>query len=195
MYNFIPFITYALVVTFTPGPNNIMSMINATKYSYRKTFPFMFGVFTGFFFLMLISSYFNLFLFEYIPKIEPFMKIIGGLYMLYLAISIIKSNNKNHNIIAKTNTFTTGIILQLLNVKAILYSLTVMSSFIIPQFKSKLLLILFSLFLSLLAFISLNCWALFGSFFNKLIKKHEKTFNIIMASLLIYSALLISGLL
>jgi len=90
MQNFIPFISYVFIVTFTPGPNNIMSMVNATKYGYKKTFNFMFGVFTGFFILLLISSYSNLFLYKYIPKIEPFMKIIGGIYMLYLAYIIVK---------------------------------------------------------------------------------------------------------
>jgi threonine/homoserine/homoserine lactone efflux protein len=196
MNNFLPFISYVFVVTFTPGPNNIMSMVNATKYGHKKTFPFMFGVFTGFLLLMLLSSYSNLFLFMYIPKIEPFMKVLGGVYMLYLAINIMIPNHKNSNKkITKTNTFKNGIILQFLNVKAILYAITVMGTFIIPQYQSKLMLLLFSILLAFVAFISLNCWALFGSIFNKYIEKHEKVFNIIMGSLLIYSALLISGLL
>jgi threonine/homoserine/homoserine lactone efflux protein len=196
MNNFLPFISYVFVVTFTPGPNNIMSMVNATKYGYKKTFTFMFGVFTGFLLLMLLSSYSNLFLFMYIPKIEPFMKILGGIYMLYLAIHIMIPNHKNNNEkITKTNTFKNGIILQLVNVKAILYAITVMGTFIIPQYQSKLMLLFFSILLAFVAFTSLNCWALFGSVFNKYIEKHEKVFNIIMGSLLIYSALLISGIL
>jgi len=68
-----------------------------------------------------------------------------------------------------------------------------MGTFIIPNYESKLVLIFFSFLLSFIGFISLNCWALFGSFFNKFIKKYEKPFNIVMASLLIYSALLVSG--
>jgi len=193
MQNFIPFISYVFIVTFTPGPNNIMSMVNATKYGYKKTFNFMFGVFTGFFILLLVSSYSNLFLYNYIPKVEPFMKIIGGLYMLYLAYIIVKPTHNHKKELVKTNTFKAGLTLQLVNVKVILYCITIMGTFIIPNYESKLVLIFFSFLLAFIGFISLNCWAFFGNFFNKLIKKYEKPFNIVMASLLIYSALLISG--
>ena len=166
MDNLFSFISYVLVVTFTPGPNNIMSMINATKYGYKKTFQFMFGVFVGFFVLMILSSFSNLFLFKYIPKIEPYMKVIGGLYMLYLAKNILKPKNDSTNHENKTATFKTGLLLQLVNVKVILYCLTVVSTFIIPSFQGKVILIIFSLLLAFTAFISLNCWAFFGSFFN-----------------------------
>lgn len=194
MENLFSFISYVFVVTFTPGPNNIMSMINATQYGYKKTLRFMLGVFTGFFVLMVISSFSNLFLFQYIPKIEPYMKAIGGLYMLYLASSILKPKKESKDTVNTTATFQTGLLLQLVNVKVILYCLTVVSTFIIPNFQSRMILIGFSFLLALTAFVSVNCWALFGSFFNQYINKYEKTFNIVMALLLIYSALMITGL-
>ena len=193
MENLFSFISYVFVVTFTPGPNNIMSMINATQYGYKKTLRFMLGVFTGFFVLMVVSSFSNLFLFEYVPKIKPYMKAVGGLYMLYLAGNILKPKKKSEDTVNRTATFQTGLLLQLVNVKVILYCLTVVSTFIVPNFQSKIILIGFSLFLALTAFVSVNCWALFGSFFNKYISKYEKTFNIVMALLLIYSALMITG--
>jgi threonine/homoserine/homoserine lactone efflux protein len=56
-----------------------------------------------------------------------------------------------------------------------------------------MILIGFSFLLALTAFVSVNCWALFGSFFNQYINKYEKTFNIAMALLLVYSALMITG--
>lgn len=194
MENLFSFISYVFVVTFTPGPNNIMSMINATQYGYKKTLRFMLGVFTGFFVLMVISSFSNLFLFQYIPKIEPYMKAVGGLYMLYLASSILKPKKESKDTVNTTATFQTGLLLQLVNVKVILYCLTVVSTFIIPNFQSRMILIGFSFLLALTAFVSVNCWALFGSFFNQYINKYEKTFNIVMALLLIYSALMITGL-
>ncbi len=64
MFPLIPFLSYVFVVTFTPGPNNIMSMVNASQYGYKKTLNFIFGVLTGFILIMILSSYFNLFLFK-----------------------------------------------------------------------------------------------------------------------------------
>lgn len=48
MPNFAAFISYALITTFTPGPNNIMSMSNASRYGFKKSIMFNVGVFLVF---------------------------------------------------------------------------------------------------------------------------------------------------
>ncbi|HWJ02835.1 MAG TPA: lysine transporter LysE, partial [Verrucomicrobiae bacterium] len=37
MPNFAAFLSYVLVTSFTPGPNNIMSMSNASRYGFKKS--------------------------------------------------------------------------------------------------------------------------------------------------------------
>src|SRR6056297_2508973 len=85
------FLSYVIVVSFTPGPNNILSMVNASRDGFKKTLRFLLGIFTGFFTLLLLSSYFNLVLFSLMPKIKLLMSIVGASYMTYLAIKIMKS--------------------------------------------------------------------------------------------------------
>jgi len=68
MINLIPFLSYVFVTTFTPGPNNILSMVNAKKYGFKNSFRFNLGILTGFIILMIACSYFNLFLVGLIPK-------------------------------------------------------------------------------------------------------------------------------
>ncbi len=46
MPNFSAFLSYVIITTFTPGPNNIMSMSNASRYGFRKSLPFNVGVFS-----------------------------------------------------------------------------------------------------------------------------------------------------
>ncbi len=195
MENLFPFFSYVFVVTFTPGPNNIMSMAIANKYSFKKSLNFRFGVFTGFFIIMLMSSYFNLLLFRVIPRIKVFMGIVGAIYMTYLAIKIIQSkNNSDKNDSRKTTSFITGISMQFVNAKGILYAITVVSNFIIPYYKSNIALFLFSILLPFIAFISVTCWALFGALFQKFLSKYWKIFNYVMGLLLLYSAVKISGI-
>lgn len=203
MFNLAAFLSYVFVVTFTPGPNNIMAMANAGKYGFKKTLEFNAGVFSGFLVILLFSTYFNLLLFNIMPRVKVFMGILGAVYMLYLAIHIMKSkepdnessvtsdNNKGN----KLNLFFTGMTLQIVNPKGILFGITVMSNFIIPYYKSNVALILFSLFLGFLCFLSTTSWALFGSLFNKFLFNYRKQFNIAMGLLLIYSAVSISGIL
>jgi len=199
MENLVPFLSYVFVVTFTPGPNNISSMANANKYGYKNTLNFMLGIFTGFIVIMLLCSFFNSLLFNYIPKIKPVMSIVGAGFMVYLAIKIMKpheENSKENNKSEKhsSNTFLTGMTMQLVNPKVIIYGITVVSNFIIPYYKSPISLFVFSVLLAVVSFISVNTWAFCGSIFNKLLSKYERQFNIIMGLLLIYSAVSISGL-
>ena len=42
--NFFAFITYVVVTTFTPGPNNMMAMSNGLQDGFRKTLRFLAGV-------------------------------------------------------------------------------------------------------------------------------------------------------
>ena len=83
----------------------------------------------------------------------------------------------------KLNLYLSGLALQLINPKVILYSITVISNFIIPYYKSNTALILFSLLLSIIGFASITSWALFGSIFNKFLSKYKKQFNIVMGIL------------
>ena len=211
MFNLTAFLSYVFVVTFTPGPNNIMAMVNASKFGFRRTVKFLLGVFTGFFIILILSAYFNLVLFSLMPKIKVFMEILGAGYMLYLAVKIIKSkepevnkdveedcdSNSFEKISEKSdslNSFYTGMTMQFVNPKAILYCITVISNFIIPYFNSNIILLYFSFFLAFIGLMSTASWALFGSLFNKFLSEYRRAFNIAMGLLLIYSALSISGI-
>ena len=186
-----------------------MAMANAGRYGFKKTLEFNAGVFAGFLVIITLASYFNLLLFNLIPKVKIFMGILGAGYMLYLAYKIMHSTKEaieedparednlettTENENKKWNLFLTAIALQFINPKTILYAIVIMSNFIIPYYKSNIALILFSLFLGFVCFLSTTSWALFGSLFNKFLSKYQKQFNIAMGLLLIYSAVSISGI-
>lgn len=193
MFSLSAFLSYAFAVTFSPGPNNILSMNNASKKGFKKTMPFILGVFLGFTLIMLATSYFNLILAGLLPQIEHYMKYIGASYMVYLALKILGVNfTKKKDIEANINTFKTGLLMQFLNPKVILYGLTMTSGFIIPYFQG-LDLFIFSLLLAFIAFIATSSWALFGTLLNHLLSKYNRQFNIFMSGLLIYSAIKILG--
>lgn len=190
MFSITAFLSYVFVTTFTPGPNNVMAMSNGSYFGYKKAFKFILGVTAGFAIIMLLSSYINLLLFNFIPKIRLFMDFLGFAYMIYLAVKILKSSaNPEDSANDSMNTFLTGMSMQFINPKVILYGITVTSSFIIPYYDSNLLLFLFSIFLAFVGFLATSCWALFGALFQKFLSQYRKPFNIFMALLLIYSAL------
>lgn len=184
------FLLYVFVTAFTPGPNNIMAMLVANKYGLKKTIRFSLGVGSGFFVLILLCAYFGLLLKSFIPKVEFIMTILGVIYMLYLAIKIITSKNDgNHNDGDKNNSFLTGMLLQFINPKGILYGITTISTFVLPYHTSNVSLIFYSFFLAFVGFLGTYSWGVFGSIFRKFLSKYNTQFNIVMALLLMFSAI------
>ncbi|MFB6589771.1 LysE family translocator, partial [Bacillus thuringiensis] len=137
-----------------------------------------------------LCSFFNILLINILPIIEAPLKILGVAYMLYLAFKIF-TNKGNTNLDEKNNKnlFTVGVFLQFVNPKGILFGLTVVSTFILPYYNSYSSFLLFSLFLGIVGLTSTFSWSLFGSMFQKLLLKHNQLFNIIMAVLLVFSAI------
>ncbi|MEI2356444.1 LysE family transporter, partial [Mesobacillus zeae] len=87
------------------------------------------------------------------------------------------------------NLFIIGVLVQFINPKGILYGITVVSTFILPYYTSYFSYFIFSLFLGIVGLMSSSFWSLFGSIFQKFLAKYRQLFNIIMALLLVYSAI------
>jgi cysteine/O-acetylserine efflux protein len=190
MANFYPFLAYVFVTTFTPGPNNIMSMSNAMRDGYKRTFGFLVGIFTGFLVVMLLSGLLNVVLVGLLPQVKFWLNILGAAYMVYLAIHIILSKPANDQPGAGAlNSFAAGFSLQFINLKGILYGVTVFSIFIVPVYQNPLMVSLFALILALVGFLAISSWALGGNVFRHWLSKYYRLFNWTMGALLIYTAL------
>ncbi len=164
----VPFLLYVFVTSFTPGPNNMMAMAYANKYGFRKSLRFIFGVTAGIAVISLLSSYFNLFLYSFIPKIKVVMSMLGGLYLVYLAMRIMMNNpGGKQGGSEKSNSFLAGFLLQFVNPKVMLYGITAISTFVIPFFHSNSSLVLFSLFLAFAGFFG---YRLLGNLWRNLSK-------------------------
>ncbi|EEL67268.1 LysE family translocator [Bacillus mycoides] len=184
------FSLFVFISSFTPGPNNFLAMTYANQHGLKSSIKFCFGVAFGFFIITSLCSFFNIILINILPIIEFPLKILGVAYMLYLAVKILNSKSSaNTNEKSNKNLFLVGIMLQFVNPKGILFGLTVVSTFILPYYNSYSSYLLFSLFLGVVGLMSTFSWSLFGSMFQKLLLKHNQFFNIIMAVLLIFSAI------
>ena len=189
MPDFLPFLSYVLIATFTPGPNNLMAMSRAGKSGFKTALPFNAGVFTGVFLILMICAFFSGMLLRYMPGIKPYLAVIGALYILWLAYKVYRSDyTKKEDSRPNHKGYLQGVIMQFVNPKAILFCLTVVTSFIIPYYKSVFVHIGFAMALAGTAFTATCCWALFGSGFNRILIRHSKILNAVMALLLVYAA-------
>ncbi|MGD6963968.1 LysE family translocator [Fictibacillus phosphorivorans] len=188
--NITSFLVYCFVVTFTPGPTNIVILSTVHNFGTRKAMNYTYGATFAFGVLLVVSAMLNTILLSIIPRILIVMKLIGSLYMFYLAYQIYKmrSSKPTGN---QTATFMSGFLMQFLNPKVVLFTMTVIPSFILPYYISKFAVALSVLSITLIGFLAFLTWVLFGTIFKAFLHKHNKPVNIMMALFLVCSATMI----
>lgn len=188
--DFSAFFACSVITAFTPGPNNIMAMTASIKHGFGKAAVFCAGVFWGFIIDMTLCALATSYLYGHLPVIEQPMRWLGAAYILYLAIMVYrdKGGDKETETTESPAGFFTGVVMQLVNIKVILYGITAMSTFVLPHYKTPGALAVFILLLSVIGFAGTVCWALFGSLFQRYFISHRKPLNIAMSLLLVYCA-------
>lgn len=188
MFNATAFLTYIVITSITPGPNNIMSMSNASRFGFRRSMPFNFGVWLGFTIVMLACTVFSATLQTVVPVIKPAMLVVGAGYILWLAWKILNSSTEVSETTSSA-TFKSGLMLQFVNVKIYIYGITAMSVFILPHFSNGWVVLLFMLLLCVVGCTSNTLWTIGGSVFRKLFVRYGRIINMVMAAALVYCAI------
>ncbi|MEH7524973.1 LysE family transporter [Bacillus sp. JJ1503] len=184
------FIIYCFIVTFTPGPTNIVILSTVHNYGPKRAMEYTYGATIAFGLLLGISAMLNAVLITVIPKILIGMQIIGTIYMLYLSYQIYKmdtSESTENN----TGTFTTGFLMQFLNPKVVIFTLTVIPSFVLPYYTDMPAVTISVIVITIIGFLAFISWVLFGAILKKFLQKHTRMVNVIMALGLVYATIMI----
>ncbi|ODA40644.1 LysE family transporter [Desulfosporosinus sp. BG] len=191
--NITSFLIYCVIVTFTPGPTNIVILSTAHNFGTKRAMEYSYGATVAFGILLGISAVLNTVLLALIPKVLLIMQVIGSVYMLYLAYQIYKMDVSDSAGI-QTGTFISGFLMQFINPKVVLFTMTVIPSFVMPFYTAPPALAVFVAAITIIGFCAFITWVLFGVMFKEFLKKYQKTVNIIMALFLVYSAIVASGI-
>lgn len=194
---FLAFVSFVVVTIYTPGPNNISSASMGILYGYKKTLGYLMGIATGFFIILLLSGWVSSLLLEKFPAFEQMLRIIGALYILWLAWGTLRASYAFKDAEHPPFGFPKGFFLQILNPKGIIFGLTLYGTFLANQINSFFALLLTAVIFASIAFSSISLWTLFGAGIRKYLNKPriKQVLNIILAVLLVYSAVELSGIL
>lgn len=151
---------------------------------------YTYGATIAFGLLLAASAVLNTTLAAVLPKILIFMQVVGTLYMLYLASQIYRmdASKASDN---KTGGFLTGFLMQFLNPKVVLFTITVLPGFVLPYYTGVKVVSLSVLAITIIGFLAFSTWVLFGAIFKKFLQKYEKAVNVVMALFLVYAAAMI----
>lgn len=186
--NIAAFLSYIIITSVTPGPSNLLMMNEARRYGFKGAWKFNSGILTGFALLGIVSGLFTAGLYQWIPVIEPYFKAAGALYLVYLAGKIGFPKAGSSQASELESSFYTGLLFQLINVKSILFFLTVMSVFIMPAAQSVSIMIFYTAVTIVLGWTALLLWSMFGSLLKNVWHRYDRIFRVVMAALLIYAA-------
>ncbi|EHS59382.1 LysE family transporter [Paenibacillus kribbensis] len=184
------FLIYCMIATFTPGPTNIVILSTVHNFGAKKAMKYTYGATIAFGLLLVISAILNTMLVTIIPKILIVMQIIGSCYMFYLAYQVYKMDTSNPTV-NQTATFMSGFLMQFLNPKVVLFTMTVIPSFIMPHYIAIPAVTISIVAITLIGFLAFVTWVLFGTIFKEFLQKHSKIVNVMMTLFLAYAAIMI----
>jgi threonine/homoserine/homoserine lactone efflux protein len=77
--------TYTVVMTITPGPNNILLLSSGLNFGLRRTGWHLAGILSGVWLQICVTGAGLGALFALVPELQILLKLTGSLYMLWLA--------------------------------------------------------------------------------------------------------------
>lgn len=94
MDNLLSIFLFTLVMTITPGPNNIMILSSGLNFGIKKSLPHLFGIAFGFpIMLIAIGLGLDVLIVKY-PEIHIVVKVLGVGYLLYLAFKLFTTTKR-----------------------------------------------------------------------------------------------------
>jgi len=187
---FAALLLYAFVATVTPGPNNLMVLASGVNFGFRRTVPHMLGITFGFAFMVLTLGLGMAQIFRLYPPLFALLKILGALYMLWLAWKIATSGpiGEAGGTRGAPLGFFGAAMFQWVNPKAWMMGLTAVSTYVMVDGLMFNSLIIAAVF----AVLTMPCvmlWAGFGVGLKHILDNPQtlRTFNVVMAVLLVLS--------
>jgi threonine/homoserine/homoserine lactone efflux protein len=186
----IAFVLFAVVMFFTPGPNNVMLLSSGLTHGFRRTLPHIAGVTVGVAFMIAAVGLGLGAIFIAYPLLQKILRYAGAAYLIWLAagIAISGAAPSTQDNRRGPMTFWGAAVFQWVNVKGwVMVIGTITAYAAIASFPWNIAIqTAVSLVVGALATVA---WALFGSALRPVLRSPGavRAFNIAMAALLLAS--------
>lgn len=188
----VPFLIFSVSSILSPGPANIAASAFGQEVGYRGTLRFLSGMALCFALAMASFGLATESLHAIFPAVSPYLKWAGAVYMAWLAISLFIPSKAGSDVRIRAPSFGKGILMILTNPKLYLFAAALFASFGSSLARGIPSVLALSAGLGAIQFTSASAWALLGVGFSRALGKRgfRKAFTVIMAALLVLSAVL-----
>ena len=189
--DWIPMLTFLLVASITPGPNNLTAAAMGMRSGFRKAFLFSLGVYIGVSLLLTVTGFLKLAIQDFFRTYVWIFKILGSAYLLWLAWGMIRKSG-GIDTDRPDASLLKGVALQLVNPKGLFFAITMYSTFLAAEFTAAQTALL-AFTLPLVTIVCVSTWGYAGSFLSRYLENdtHRRIFYWIMALLLVYTVVTI----
>ncbi len=156
-------LVFTLPVSLLPGPNNLLSAAHSSRHGFNKSLPLISGMVIGWFLLGVVVAFGALFI-EENENLLRILTYIGVVYIIYLSYQISVSSPVDEKDISDERLgMGTGIVLQVVNGKAFVHLLILMTTFgtvFGTDLLGKMIIVVLNVAIKLVGWFG---WASFGS--------------------------------
>src|SRR5215207_6400720 len=192
---FTALLVLATAMSFSPGPNTTLSTALAANHGLRRAMPFVCAVPVGWGMLLSLCALGLGALLLAVPLMALAVKVIGVVYLLWMASKIARSRQLSEADAEKMNVgFWQGAALQFVNIKAWMLALAIVSGWIAGREAPAMRLAIVLPVMLAYAFVSNLVYALAGSLLRDWLTGPAgsglrlRWFNYIMAAVLVATA-------
>lgn len=179
-------LSFALVTSVTPGPNNLMLLASGTNFGFRRTIPHMLGIGTGFPVMIFLVGIGAFRVFDIWPATYAVLRIVSVAYLLYLAWKIANAAPPGRvETRARPLTFLQAASFQWVNPKAWSMGLAAVSLYA-PGREPGAILWVAGVYMAM-SLLSTTSWTVLGQQLRRFLDnpRRLRIFNILMAATLL----------
>jgi threonine/homoserine/homoserine lactone efflux protein len=188
---FIALVSFAVVMSFTPGPNNMMLLASGVNFGLKRTIPHMLGISAGVATLLLAIGFGLHEVLQRWPFVFTVIKYAGVAYLLWLAWQIAASgplDDGSGETKGRPMSFIEAAAFQWINPKAWVMAVGAMATYTVEA-SCALTVMIVALVFAAVCGPATGTWTLFGVALRRWLQdpRANRIFNIAMALLLVAS--------
>lgn len=176
---------YMVVSSYTPGPGNLLALNTTTTYGWKKGKTLIKGLCCGYCCVLLLCLFSVSKISAHLPAVLTFLRYAGTLYILYLALCILRSRPVEESDVPAP-AFRKGVLLQLFNAKLYFYLLTLLSTYLSSFLDTFVHCLITGICVLIVGCSASVTWALCGVKLQRLHRKRYREINVLFCLFLLY---------
>jgi threonine/homoserine/homoserine lactone efflux protein len=193
MNDLVGLVAFAFVGTVSPGPNNTVLWASGLRFGFRRTVPHVLGTALGIGALVVGVAAGIGALFEAVPAAELVLKVVGSLYLLYVAYLVLGSVGVGRTEVSNPFSLWQAIAFQWVNPKAWIFVIAAAGTFLPPALPWLVGVVVLTGTLMIVVIGSSSIWAAGGAGLGRMIddERVRRVVSITLAFLLVASVVLL----